>query len=381
VDLHQVKIGVLGGGQLGKMLAQSASRLGLHLRILDSDKQFPAGIVCRDFLEGDFRGFDDVLFFGEGCDVITIEIEDVNLDALKILESKGKKIFPQPSVIEIIKDKSVQKTFYQEHQIPTAEFNIYEGKAEILNAIESGDIAIPFVQKAALGGYDGRGVQVVNCVEELELLMDTKSVIEPKVNIDKELAVIVSRDVDGNMKSFPMVEMAFDPQANLVNYLFCPSHCTEKQQNDATVIAENLASRLGIVGLLAVEMFLDDDGNILVNEAAPRPHNSGHHTIEACVTSQYEQHLRAILGLPLGETTLKSASVMVNLLGEAGYTGKARYQGFAECLELSGVYPHIYGKEITKPNRKMGHVTICDEKLKVALQKANFIKENLKVIS
>jgi 5-(carboxyamino)imidazole ribonucleotide synthase len=381
VDVHQKKIGILGGGQLGKMLAQSALSLGLHIRILDQDKSFPAGAVCRDFLEGDFKGYDDVLFFGTGCDIITVEIEDVNLKALYELEKMGKKVYPQPHILEIIKDKSKQKQYYRENDIPTSPFLIAQNKNEIMGLIEKGILSYPFVQKAATGGYDGRGVEVINGSDDIFKLMDTKSVLEDKVLIDKEIAIIVARTASGNIQSFPAVEMEFDPKANLVEFLFSPANLSDKQHNEAKKMAENLAEKLGIVGLLAVELFLDKNGNILINEVAPRPHNSGHHTIEACTTSQFEQHLRAILDLPLGDVSLNETAVMVNLLGENGYLGKAKYQGLADCLELKGVHPHIYGKEITKPSRKMGHVTICDKSMKHAMVKARFVKDNLKVIS
>jgi 5-(carboxyamino)imidazole ribonucleotide synthase len=381
VDLHQTKIGILGGGQLGKMLAQSALRLGLRLRILDSDKSFPAGAVCRDFLEGDFRGFDDVLFFGKGCDVISVEIEDVNLEALYELEKIGKKVYPQPAILEIIKDKSKQKQFYVDNDFITSSYVNATNKADLLSKLAKNEISYPFVQKANVGGYDGKGVEVINSEADLHNVMDTASIIEEKINIEKEIAIIVARSESGEIASFPLVEMEFNHEANLVDYIISPSTLTERQKNEAKNIAESLATKMGIVGLLAIEMFLDKDGKILINEVAPRPHNSGHHTIEACVTSQFEQHLRAILDLPLGDTSLIQNAVMVNLLGENGYIGKAVYQGLADCLDLKGVYPHIYGKEITKPNRKMGHVTICDKNMKQAMKKARFVKENLKVIA
>ncbi len=376
LSILDTKIGILGGGQLGKMLIQAGHNLGLNIRVMDKDPYFPAGKVCRNFLEGDFKGYDDVMFFGSSCDILTVEIENVNTKALADLEKKGVKVFPQAHILDLIKDKGKQKQYYLDNNIPSSSFLLLKNRDEILENINAGNIRFPFVQKATTGGYDGRGVQIINSDTDLDKIMDTTSVIEENVSINKEISVVVARSASGEIKSYPVVEMQFN-NANLVDYLFAPSTITEKQEKEAITIAEDLANKLEIVGLLAVELFLDTHGNILVNEVAPRPHNSGHHTIEACPTSQFEQHLRAILGLPLGDTQLISAAAMLNVIGHENYTGKAIYQGIEECLGLNGVHVHIYGKEITKPNRKMGHITICDKDMQLITQKLRFIKDNL----
>jgi 5-(carboxyamino)imidazole ribonucleotide synthase len=375
------KIGVLGGGQLGKMLAQAASPMGIQLYILDKDRNFPAGQVAPHFTEGDFNDYGDVMAFGADKDIITIEIEAVNTDALVDLEKMGKKVFPQPSIVSLIKDKGKQKLFYRNHKLPTSPFELYDNWEDIIADVENGTLIYPFVQKARSGGYDGRGVQVVKDPEDLGKLLQVPSLVEDLVEIDREISVIVARNSNGEIKSFPVVDMEFHPTANLVEFLYAPSKTPIDFQNQATRIAEKLVSELEIVGLLAVELFLDVNGEILINEVAPRPHNSGHHTIEANVTSQYQQHLRAITGLPLGSTRTNLAAVMVNVLGEDGYTGRAHYQNIEECLQMEGVYIHLYGKEMTKPFRKMGHITIVSDSLDRAIEKAKIVKNTLKVIT
>lgn len=374
-------IAILGGGQLGKMLMQAGSRLGLNISVMDTDNSFPAAFICPSYVNGDIRNYDDVLNFGLQADIITIEIENVNVDALEELVKRGKIVYPQPEVLKIIKDKGKQKMFFEGNHLPSSEFNLFKSAGEILDKIESGDLKLPFVQKLRTDGYDGRGVHVVQSISDLDQLMDGQSLIEDLVNIDKEIAIIVCRNPSGEIKSYPAVEMQFHPTANLVEFLSCPANISVEEAREAEMLAKSVAETLGIVGLLAVEMFIDKEGRILINEVAPRPHNSGHHTIEANVTSQYEMHLRALLDLPLGGTSLIRPAVMVNLLGEPGYTGIPVYENIEKCLELDGVYPHLYGKKETRPFRKMGHVTIVDANHEKAFEKARFVQKTLKVIT
>ena len=373
-----MKVGILGGGQLGRMMVQEASRLDIDVWSMDKSIDFPVPDIWPHFREGDFTNFDDVIKFGEDCDIITIEIESVNIDALRQLERDGKKVFPQPEILEIIADKGLQKQFYTKNGIPTSHYEI--ASKEDFSQIKTRTFR-PFVQKLRHGGYDGKGVQIIRSKDELTSLWQEPSVIEELVDIDKELSVIVCRDEKGNIVSYPAVEMEFHPTANLVEFLFSPSLISSALAEEATVIAHKIAERLGIVGLLAVEMFLDKNGQLLVNEIAPRPHNSGHHTIEACYTSQFEQHLRAITGLPLGSTKLIMPAVMINLLGEKDHSGLASYKGLNEALLIEGVYPHIYGKKETKPMRKMGHVTIISDFLPEAIEKAKKVKNLIKVVA
>lgn len=381
IDKLKQKIGILGGGQLGKMLCQAGSKMGLDLHILEKDHSFPAAQVCPSFTCGDITNYDDVMRFGANMDIITIEIENVNVDALIELQSEGKKVYPQPEALKIIKDKAKQKMFYEAGEFPTSDFALYKNKESIVHDVESGSLTIPFVQKSRTDGYDGKGVHVVSDPSKLIGLLDEASIVEEMVDIAKEIAVIVARNPSGQTVAYPPVEMHFHPTANLVEYLFCPSEISKEQNDNAIALAIDIAERLDVVGLLAVEMFVAKDGALLVNEVAPRPHNSGHHTIEASVTSQYEMHLRAILDLPLGDVALINPAVMVNLLGEPGYSGPTLYQDIEKCLSLSGVYPHLYGKKETKPYRKMGHVTIVDANLSEAINKAKFVQNTLKVIA
>lgn len=380
MNLNQ-KIGILGGGQLGRMLVEASIPLALDISILDESLEFPAAGICTRFFEGDFSNYDDVLQFGLAMDVITVEIESVNTDALEKLAYQGKKVYPQPGVLTTINDKGLQKLFYKTNNFPTSDFKLVENKEEVLQLIESGSLQYPFVQKLRKGGYDGRGVSIINSIEDHELLFDAPSVIEEKIKIKKELAVIAARSVNGEVKLFPATEMQFHPTANLVEYLFSPASIDIEINDKLMEVTKGIAEKLGIVGLLAIEYFLDADDNIIVNEMAPRPHNSGHHTIEANQTSQFEQHLRAILGLPLGNTDMIYPSAMVNLLGEEGYSGHVKYEGLEKILAVDGIYPHLYNKKITKPKRKMGHVTITCNDVNQLSDKINFVKENIKVIS
>lgn len=375
------KVGVLGGGQLGKMMAQAASRWDLALWVLDEKNDFPAASVCKRFIEGDFREFDDVLQFGRQVDALTIEIESVNIEALFQLQEEGLVIHPRPEALAIIQDKGLQKEFYRDHGLPTSPFSLWPDDASIREAVTDGRLTLPFVQKARKGGYDGRGVAVIRTLTDLDKLLPGASVVEDLVPIEKELAVIAARNPSGQVVSFPAVEMVFNPEANLVEWLLCPAQIDPEIERRAEALALATIEAFQISGLLAVELFLTPEGQVLVNEVAPRPHNSGHQTIEGCYTSQFEQHLRGILDLPLGSTRIKAPSVMVNLLGEPGYEGPVRYDGFEECIAIEGVFPHIYGKALTKPYRKMGHVTIVDPDMQQAQEKARLVQQKLKVIA
>lgn len=375
---HQdIKIGVLGGGQLGRMLLQAAIDYNLELHMLDPDPQAPCHQLATSFTQGSLTDYNTVLAWGKPFDVITIEIENVNVEALKALEQMGKKIYPQPEVIALIQDKRTQKQFYQERGIPTAPFVLTENKEDV----EKHPDFLPAVHKLGREGYDGRGVQMLRSQADLPKAFEKPGLLEQLVDFEKEIAVIVARSSNGEVKAFPAVEMVFHPEHNLVEFLFAPARLHQPLAQKAEEIALKVAQELEIVGLLAVEMFVTKEGEVLVNEVAPRPHNSGHQTIEANYTSQYEQHLRAILGLPLGDTDCKLPSAMVNLLGEAGHSGPARYEGLEQVLELSGVRVHLYGKKITKPFRKMGHVTIVDSSHERLQEKARFVKDTLKVIA
>ncbi|MFM2394137.1 MAG: hypothetical protein RLZZ546_2119 [Bacteroidota bacterium] len=375
------KIGILGGGQLGRMLLEASIPLNFDLSILDENSEYPAANICQNFYEGSFANYEDVMQFGLAMDIITVEIESVNVAALISLEQHGKKVFPQSHVLETINDKGLQKMFFTNNNLPTANYLFFENKEEVILAIESKVITFPFVQKIRTGGYDGKGVSIVRSSEDLDIIFDAPCIVEENIDIQKELSVIVCRDEKGNVAAYPPVEMDFHPTANLVEFLFCPAEISKDLHEKAVEISRSLSEKLNIVGLLAVEMFLDTKGEILINEIAPRPHNSGHHTIEANYTSQFEQHLRAISGLPLGSTELIMPAVMINLLGEEGYKGLAQYDGLEQVISQQGVYVHLYNKKMTSPKRKMGHITIIDTDINIAKEKASKIKEILKVTS
>lgn len=370
------KIGVLGGGQLGRMLIQSGIDFNLSFSVIDPDEHAPCKGIA-DFQVGKLTDYETVMKFGKDCDIITIEIENVNTQALKELVKQGKKVFPQPEIIELIQDKRIQKSFYKEKGIPTAEFILVENREEV----HTHSNFLPAVNKLGKEGYDGRGVQVLNNSDDLLKAFDAPGLLEKFVSFQKEISIIVARNESGEVVTYPAVEMVFHPTQNLVEYLFAPSELSEAILKKADDVARKVMSELQMVGLLAVEMFVTHNGEVLVNEIAPRPHNSGHQTIEANATSQYEQHLRAIINLPLGDTSLLMPSAMVNLLGEPGYSGNALYEGFDEVVKISGVHIHLYGKKLTKPFRKMGHVTIIDQDVESLKQKANFVKQTLKVIA
>lgn len=371
------KIGILGGGQLGKMLIQTALDLDLDISVLDNDSDCPCKSISTRFVHGDIADYDTVYEFGKDLDLITIEIENVNIEALKKLEAEGKKVFPQPHIVENIKNKCSQKQFFKDHKIPTSEFILVSGLSEIRSNIDF----LPAVNKIGVGGYDGRGVQTIKAEQEIDKGFDTEGILEKFVDFEKELAVIVSRNSDGEIKTFPVVEMVFHPVANLVEYLFSPAAISNEITEKANNIAIKTIEAYGLVGLLAVEMFLTKDGEILVNEVAPRPHNSGHHTQKANLVSQYDQHWRAILNLPLGDTKDISMAAMVNILGAENHEGQAEIVGLEEILKQENVFPFFYGKKKTKPFRKMGHVSILADDFEKLKEKVIFVQQNLRVIS
>ena len=375
------KIGILGGGQLGKMLIQAASAWDIDIYVLDPTDDCPASKLATKFVKGDFKDYESVYNFGKLVDLITIEIEHVNTDALLRLKEEGTTIYPDPQTLKIIQDKGKQKNFFKDNNLKSASYKIYEDQEAILSDIENSKLNLPFVQKVCRFGYDGRGVQLVNSKKDLDNLLKGQSIVEDLVDIGKELSVIVCRNKFGEIKTYDPFEMEFNKNANIVEYLISPARIEKNSRQIAIDLAENTIKAFELVGILAVEMFLDKDHNILINEVAPRPHNSGHHTIETALTSQYEQHIRAIMGLPLGSTDLMINSVMVNILGEDGFSGNVVYEGLDKCIKLDGVKVHIYGKKQTKPFRKMGHVTIIDKNIDNALKKADIVKHTLRAVS
>jgi|TARA_B110000046_G_scaffold53324_1_gene59718 5-(carboxyamino)imidazole ribonucleotide synthase len=368
------KLGILGGGQLGRMFIQEAINYNIHVSILDPASNAPCADSAHDFVIGDFNDFDTVLNFGRNMDVVTIEIEHVNVTALYELERLGVKVFPQPKVIELIQDKGLQKEFYQTNNIASSSYQLIDRE------VTADDL--PIVQKLRKGGYDGRGVVVLK--EENDLASSFKNaptVLEKLVDIQKEISVIVARNEAGEIKTFPTVELEFNSEVNLVEFIFSPASVSEKVESEAQGLAKAIADKLDIVGLLAVEMFLTKTGKVLVNEIAPRTHNSGHQSIEGNITSQFEQHLRSIINLPLGDTSITQPSVIVNLLGEPNMSGSVIYEGIEELLATPGAYLHLYGKSSTKPFRKMGHFTVLNPQLNEAKIVARRLKNVVKVVA
>ena len=376
VDLT-TKLGILGGGQLGRMLIQEAVNFNIHISVLDPSVNAPCADLANNFVVGNFSDYQTVLDFGKTVDVLTIEIEHVNIEALEELERLGKKVFPRPQALRTIQDKGLQKQFYKANNIPTAPFHLIDNAEDALLFKEKG----PFMQKLRKGGYDGKGVTPLRTEAEFKSAFNAPSVLEEFVPFVKELAVIVARNENGELATFPLVEMEFNPEANLVEFIFSPANVNVEIESNAKKIATDIANKLEHVGLLAIELFLTEDGNLLVNEIAPRPHNSGHHTIEACFVSQYGMHLRAILNMPLGSTGLHTPAVMINLLGEKGFEGKARYENIEEVLDTEGAYIHLYGKEDTKPFRKMGHITVCNSNLEEAKDIARRFLKEVRIVS
>ncbi len=375
------KLGILGGGQLGKMLLAETQKLDIHTSILDNNKNAPCAEICNKFVIGNLLDFDAVYNFGKTVDVLTIEIENINLDALDKLENEGLTIYPKPSTLRVIQSKARQKNFYLDNNIPTVEFSHYAYLEELNHSLENNIIEFPFVWKAARFGYDGTGVKIIRHIKDLENLPAVECITEKLIPFKNELAVIVARNTDGEVKTYPVVEMEFHPEANQVEYVICPARINDTVAKKAREVALKVVNDLDFIGLLAVEMFQTENDEILVNEVAPRPHNSGHYSIESSYTNQFEQHLRAILNLPLGNTESKVAGIMVNLVGEEGFSGKVTYKNMEEILKIDGVTPHIYGKKETRPFRKMGHVTIVDSDIDVARKIAQKVKETIRVIS
>ena len=376
--IEQTRIGILGAGQLGKMLNYTANQWDLSLSLLDKDPSFPGGINAWKFVEGDFRNYEDVMKFGREQDVLGVEIEHVNIEALHELEGLGVKIHPSPGALEIIKDKYLQNRFYRDHGLPTVSFDQYESRDYIRSAVRSGRLTMPFVQKTRGEGYDGRGVHLVEQKEDLDRLLEGPSIVEGKVAIRKELAVLTARNAKGEIRCYDPVEMVFNDQ-NMLAYLYAPANIPGSISEKMLEIARSTMDAFSISGLLAIEFFWTEDDEILINEVAPRPHNSGHHTLEYAVTTQFEQHLRGLLNLPLGSTELLRPAAMVNLLGEPGYTGPPHYQGLEEVLALDQVHVHLYGKPETRPFRKMGHITVSRKDRATIEQKVNYIQSNFKI--
>lgn len=370
-------LGVLGGGQLGRMLIQSAINYNQDIHILDPDPDAPCKDICQRFQVGSLKDYETVIEFGKHCDVLTVEIESVNTEALQALVDLGKKVYPQPHILRLIQDKREQKKFYKENGIPTADFILTESKAEV----EAQVGFLPAVNKLGKEGYDGRGVQVLRTESDLERAFDAPGLLEKLIDFDREIAVTVARNENGEMIAYPAVECAFHPTANLVEFLFAPADISPEIEERAQEIAKAVILKLDMVGILAVELFVGKDGELLVNEIAPRPHNSGHHTIEANFTSQFEQHLRSVMNWPLGDPALRCPAAMVNLLGEDGFSGPVLIEGKEEALSEKGVYIHMYGKKLTKPFRKMGHVTVLDENVDNLKKRAQRLKELIKIKS
>ena len=369
------RVGMIGGGQLGRMFIQSAIDYNVEVHVLDPDPEAPCKHLAHTFTQGSLNDYETVLKFGEDKDVLTVEIENINIEALEELEKLGKKVFPQPRILRIIKDKGIQKEFYSKNNIPTAPYRLINSNDQLA---KNSDF-LPFVQKMRTGGYDGKGVQVIKTINDYEKGFQVPSLLEQLIDFDKEISVIVARNEAGQLTTFPSVECEFNSEANLVELLFSPADISMQIEQNAQELAKLVIEKLDMVGILAVEMFLTKEGELLINEIAPRPHNSGHHTIECNVTSQFEQHLRSILNLPLGSTKTIQAGAMINLLGEKGFQGEAIYEGLDHFLEQPGVHPHLYGKSITKPFRKMGHLTIAGDDILQVKQLAKDALSGIKV--
>ncbi|MFV8370493.1 5-(carboxyamino)imidazole ribonucleotide synthase [Flavobacterium sp. LB2R40] len=375
------KLGILGGGQLGKMLLFDTRKFDIQTYVLDPSDEAPCKIACDQFFKGDLMDFETVYNFGKKVDVLTFEIELVNLEALFQLEKEGLKVYPSPKTLKLIQNKGIQKDFYTQHAIPTANYKRFNNLKSVIVDILDSKLKLPFVWKCTEFGYDGNGVKVIRQISDLDNLANVECIAEEMVPFKNELAVIVCRNPSGKIKTYPVVEMEFHPEANQVEYVICPARIDDKVAEKARAIALNVSEKFNHVGLLAVEMFQTEDDEILVNEVAPRPHNSGHYSIEASYTSQFENHLRAILDLPLGNTDSKVAGIMVNLVGAEGFSGEVVYENIEKILGWNGVTPHIYGKKQTRPFRKMGHVTIVNKDINEARRIAEDVKNTIRVVS
>lgn len=375
------KLGILGGGQLGKMLLYETRKFDIQTHVLDPSAEAPCRIACDYFEQGSLMDFDTVINFGKKVDLLTFEIESVSVEALEYLENQGKIVYPSSKTLRIIQNKSKQKQFYVDHQIPTAKFKPFNSKTELTEALVHKQLGFPFVWKSAVGGYDGKGVSIIRNEEDVIPLPDLPCLAEEMIPFKNELAVITARNASGETKTYPVVEMEFHPEANQVEYVICPARIEDAVAQKARNLATKVSEAFQHVGLLAVEMFQTADDEILVNEVAPRPHNSGHYSIEASYTNQFEQHLRAILDLPLGNTDNKVGGVMVNLVGSPDYEGEPIYKNIDRIFRMKGVTPHIYGKKQTRPYRKMGHVTIVDKDINQARILAEEVKNTIRVIS
>ena len=374
------KLGILGGGQLGKMLLFDTRKFDIQTYVLDPSDEAPCKIACNQFFQGDLMDFDTVYAFGKLVDVLTFEIELVNIKALEKLESEGIKVYPSPKTLKLIQNKGIQKDFYAKNNIPTSDYKRFDSLKELVVQIIDSKLKFPFVWKCTQFGYDGTGVKIIRTIEDLNNLPDVECIAEDMIPFKNELAVIVCRNPAGDIKTYPVVEMEFHPEANQVEYVICPARIDDKVALKAREIALDVSEKFNHVGLLAVEMFQTENDEILINEVAPRPHNSGHYSIEASYTSQFENHLRAILNLPLGNTNSKVAGIMVNLVGAEGFSGDVVYENIEKILGWNGVTPHIYGKKQTRPFRKMGHVTIVNEDIAKARKIAEDVKNTIRVI-
>ena len=373
------KLGILGGGQLGKMMLFETRKFDIQTYVLDPSDEAPCKIACNKFFQGDLMDFDTVYYFGQQVDILTFEIELVNLDALEKLESEGVKVFPSPKTLRLIQNKGIQKDFYSQNNIPTAAYQRFENLEALISNLQN--VKLPFVWKCTEFGYDGMGVKIIKVLSDLDNLPNVECISEELIPFKNELSVIVCRNVSGEIRTYPVVEMEFHPEANQVEYVICPARIEDKVAEKARAIALTVSEKFNHVGLLAVEMFQTINDEIIVNEVAPRPHNSGHHTIEASFTSQFENHIRAILDLPIGNTDSKVAGIMVNLVGEEGFSGDVVYENIETILGWNGVTPHIYGKKQTRPFRKMGHVTIVNQDMVEARKIAEKVKNTIRVIS
>lgn len=373
------KLGILGGGQLGKMLLQVTSRLSIKTNILDPSKDSPCKNLCNEFEIGNLMDFDSVYQFGKKCDLVTFEIEHVNIEALEKLESEGTKVYPSSKTLKIIQNKNLQKQFFIDNNIPTSDFWYFKSPKDFKNSFHKNQISFPCVWKKTKFGYDGYGVEIIKSIKQIDNLPNEEFIIEEFIPFEKELATTIVRNNSGDIQIFPLVQMDFNKESNQVEYVVCPAQVNREIKDLANALAMKVSKSFKHVGLLAIEMFLTKDNKILINEVAPRPHNSAHYSIEACENSQFQQHINSILNLKLGSCKSNSNAIMVNLVGEKGYSGPVIYQGIEKAMEQSNVSVHIYGKSNTKPNRKMGHVTVTDEDLKNGLKKAKSIKNLIKV--